>query len=46
MTWSSPTVVDLEYTYDERVEDGLYCALSLKELVRFIEDPTTLTDPG
>ena len=39
------TRVDLEYTFDERVEDGLYCALSLKKLVGWVEDPETLRSP-
>lgn len=31
--------VALRYTYDERVEDGLYCAKSLQLLKQRIEDP-------
>ncbi len=33
-----PTVT-LRYTYDERVEDGLYCATSLELIRRRLEDP-------
>jgi pyruvate/2-oxoglutarate dehydrogenase complex dihydrolipoamide acyltransferase (E2) component len=31
--------VDIKYTYDERVEDGLACALALAGLKELIEDP-------
>jgi hypothetical protein len=31
----------LRYTFDERVEDGLYCAKSLQLLARRIEDPAS-----
>jgi hypothetical protein len=31
--------VEVQYTFDERVEDGLYCALSLKVLLSLLEDP-------
>lgn len=31
----------LRYTFDERVEDGLYCARSLQLLQRHVEDPET-----
>ena len=31
----------LRYTFDERVEDGLYCARSLQLLAQRIEDPAT-----
>jgi hypothetical protein len=31
----------LRYTFDERVEDGLYCAKSLQLLARQIEDPAS-----
>lgn len=31
----------IKYSYDERVEDGLYCARSLQILKARIEDPTT-----
>ena len=29
----------IRYTFDERVEDGLYCAKSLQVLAQRIEDP-------
>ncbi len=32
----------LKYTYDERVEDGLYCATSLELLKQRIEDPASM----
>ena len=39
--------VTAKYTYDERVEDGLYCALSLKVLLGILEDPAaTFTAPA
>ena len=31
----------LRYTFDERVEDGLYCAKSLQLLAQRIEDPAS-----
>ena len=31
----------IRYTFDERVEDGLYCAKSLQLLARRVEDPAT-----
>jgi len=31
----------LRYTFDERVEDGLYCARSLQLLAQRIEDPAS-----
>ena len=31
--------VDIKYTYDERIEDGLACALALAGLKELIEDP-------
>lgn len=34
--------ITLKYTYDERVEDGLYCATSLELLKARIEDPGSL----
>ncbi len=47
----APVVVDgqlvarpqltLRYTFDERVEDGLYCARSLKLLAERVEDPAS-----
>lgn len=33
-----PTVT-LRYSFDERVEDGLYCARALKRLAQWVEDP-------
>jgi hypothetical protein len=32
----------LRYTFDERIEDGLYCARGLGELQRLVEDPAEL----
>jgi 2-oxoacid dehydrogenase/acyltransferase catalytic subunit len=34
----------LRYTFDERVEDGLYCAKSLQLLKQWIEDPAAWID--
>jgi hypothetical protein len=34
--------VTLKFTYDERVEDGLYCARSLDRLRELIEEPEQL----
>ncbi|HEU0037592.1 MAG TPA: 2-oxo acid dehydrogenase subunit E2 [Kofleriaceae bacterium] len=34
----------IRYTFDERVEDGLYCAKSLQLLTRRIEDPASWID--
>ena len=36
---STPLVCVVKYTYDERVEDGLYCAAALDHLRRLVEDP-------
>jgi hypothetical protein len=36
--------VTLRYTYDERVEDGLYCATALNLLRERIEDPASWVD--
>lgn len=33
------TVCDVHYSFDERVEDGLYCASSLERLKAMVEDP-------
>lgn len=33
--------VTIRYTYDERVEDGLYCAKSLQLLAQRVEDPAS-----
>jgi hypothetical protein len=39
--------VQLKFTYDERIEDGLYCARSLELLQARIEDPARWLDrPG
>ncbi len=35
-------VVTLKFSYDERVEDGLYCARSLQRLCELIESPEKL----
>lgn len=35
----------LRYTFDERVEDGLYCARSLQLLQRYVEDPASSIGP-
>ena len=32
--------VKIKYTYDERVEDGMYCARALDLFKRYVEDPT------
>ncbi|HUH00612.1 MAG TPA: 2-oxo acid dehydrogenase subunit E2 [Kofleriaceae bacterium] len=36
--------VKLKFTYDERIEDGLYAARSLQRLQRYLEDPATWAD--
>jgi hypothetical protein len=36
---STPLVCVVKYTYDERVEDGLYCAAAIDLLRRLVEDP-------
>lgn len=33
------TVCDVRYSFDERIEDGLYCATSLEILRAIVEDP-------
>lgn len=33
------TVCSIKYTFDERIEDGLYCAQSLEIVKRLVEDP-------
>lgn len=38
----SRPVLRVRYTYDERIEDGLYCAAGLDEMKRLIEDPAQL----
>jgi pyruvate/2-oxoglutarate dehydrogenase complex dihydrolipoamide acyltransferase (E2) component len=35
--------VEIKYTFDERVEDGLACALSLAGQREMIEDPERFT---
>ena len=35
------TVCDVRYSFDERIEDGLYCATSLEILKGIVEDPET-----
>jgi pyruvate/2-oxoglutarate dehydrogenase complex dihydrolipoamide acyltransferase (E2) component len=35
-------VATLKFTYDERIEDGLYCARSLDRLRELIEHPEKL----
>jgi hypothetical protein len=39
---SGERVATLKWTYDERVEDGLYCARSLERLRELIENPEKL----
>jgi hypothetical protein len=39
------TVCMVRYTLDERIEDGLYCAQSLEQLRRIVEDPDTVEHP-
>jgi hypothetical protein len=36
---STSLVCVVKYTYDERIEDGLYCAAALDHLRRLVEDP-------
>ena len=40
-TISVRTVCDVRYSFDERVEDGLYCATSLEILRKIVEDPAS-----
>jgi hypothetical protein len=40
---SGRRVVTLKWTYDERVEDGLYCARSLERLRELVESPEKLS---
>ena len=35
------TVVKLKFTYDERIEDGLYCARALEIFKQWLEDPAS-----
>ena len=38
-TITTPLVCTVKYTYDERIEDGLYCAAGLDHLRKLLEDP-------
>jgi hypothetical protein len=37
-------MLTIRYTFDERVEDGLYCAKSLQQLASRVEDPASWID--
>lgn len=37
-------VADVKYTFDERIEDGLACAIALASLQELVEDPERFTD--
>jgi hypothetical protein len=37
--------ITFKYTFDERIEDGLYCASALEDLRRILEHPPTDGDP-
>jgi hypothetical protein len=37
------TICTMKYAFDERIEDGLYCAQSLEQLRKMIEDPAAFT---
>lgn len=39
-TVEARSAVKLKFSYDERVEDGLYCAKALDLLKKYLEDPT------
>jgi hypothetical protein len=39
------TTVDVKYTFDERVEDGLACAIALSGLKDLVEHPDRFDDP-
>jgi hypothetical protein len=39
---SGRRVVTLKWTYDERIEDGLYCARALERLRELLESPEKL----
>jgi 2-oxoacid dehydrogenases acyltransferase (catalytic domain) len=39
---SARTVVKIRYSFDERIEDGLYCAKALDLVKQMLEDPTQL----
>ena len=45
-TVTTRTVVRLKYSFDERVEDGLYCARALDLLRERIEDPESWAGPA
>ena len=34
------TILELKHSFDERVEDGLKCAIGLQTLMELMEDPT------
>jgi len=38
--FTSKLVCSVKYTFDERIEDGLYCAQSLELVRKMVEDPT------
>ncbi len=38
-------LITLRYTFDERVEDGLYCLTSLERMRELLEDPARLMTP-
>jgi len=38
-------VVDIKYSFDERIADGFYCARSLERFARWLEDPSDLQQP-
>ncbi len=40
------TVCDVHYSFDERIEDGLYCATSLESIKRMVEDPEATFGTG
>ena len=40
----SRTVCTMKYTFDERIEDGLYCAASLDLLRKMVEDPSAFME--
>lgn len=37
------TVCSIKYTFDERIEDGLYCATALELAKTMVEDPTAVS---
>ena len=38
------SVADVKYSYDERVEDGLYAAITMDGIKERLEDPSLLRD--